>query len=240
MKILLTASLLLLLTGCRENMVMSLDELELSPFITENYTYDARQLYFREILADSTHPDYNNPVIDSLKVDRILKIFQAVYNSGSSESNTVFNHYRIHVFSFFSFSSLQIKVDPELPEIQNLSQAIIPTGEPELDQLLETWHFDSVRSSPWYPDNPWLTLKTCEKYNMLPVAEAFRELRSVTSATICGYVFGDGNDISLTMDGEDAFIIFSTGEGDCPSGCTEHTFWEFAVRDGRARFIKTY
>ncbi|MFZ5942168.1 MAG: hypothetical protein ACOYXB_16495 [Bacteroidota bacterium] len=232
--------LLWLLTGCRKDETMNPNEPELSPFIIENYSQDARQLYFREILADSTHPDHDNPVMDSLEIDRILKIFQAVYNSRSPESNTVFNVYRIHVFSFFSFSSIMLEVDPGLPEIQNLSEGIIPTGEPALDQLLETWHFDSVSPSPWYPDYPWLTLVTCERYNMLPVAEAFRTLGVVTSANIVGYVIGDGNDITLTFDGNEALIVFSTGEGDCPSGCTEHTYREFSVRDGKARFIRTY
>jgi hypothetical protein len=48
--------------------------------------------------------------------------------------------------------------------------------------------------------------------------EEFEKLGEILYAelNICA---GDGNDISVEIDGEDVILTFSFGWGDCPAGC---------------------
>jgi hypothetical protein len=45
---------------------------------------------------------------------------------------------------------------------------------------------------------------------------------------------GDGDDISLDVEGDTYHWVFSTGSGDCPAGCINHDYWGFTtnVRGG--------
>ena len=124
---------------------------ELDTFIVNNYIEDAKSLYFHEIITDIYHPNYNNPIIDTAEVTKVLKIIQAVYNLNSPERDTIFDIHEIHGHFCYSFQSISLNVKTELPEIQNLSNNIIPTGDSGLDHLLSTYKFDSVKTSYSYP-----------------------------------------------------------------------------------------
>ena len=54
------------------------DEINLKPFIIDNYTRDAKQLYMNEIFHDNNHFNFEDPIIDSIEVNKILKLIQAV------------------------------------------------------------------------------------------------------------------------------------------------------------------
>lgn len=231
---------LILLSCEKEDEIIGYDKIELNSYIIENYSYDAKQLYYHEIFQDSTHVNYKNPIIDNNEVNKVLKIIQAVYNSDSPERDTVFDVYQIHGFYCYSFNSISLKVNPDLPEIQNLSENIIPTGETSLDNVLNTYNFDSVKTSYSYPNFPWLTIYTSDEYNMIPVEKEFTNINSVLIAEINSVCIGDGNTITLTRNNNSATITFSIGRGDCPAGCIYHRYWEFKVSNGIAKFIKAY
>ena len=216
------------------------DKIELEPFIIQNYSYDAKQLYFHEIYQDSNHVNYNEPIIDNNEVLKILKIIQAVYNSKSPARNIVFEVYQIHGYYCYGFNSVYLKVNTELPEIQNLAANVFPTDELALDNILNSYSFDSVRTSYGYPDFPWLAVYTKEEYNMIPVLKEFEEIESIIIADFSRGCIGDGNNITLKRDNESALITFSIGRGDCPAGCIYRKYWEFKVSNGKARFIRTY
>ncbi|MDL2306108.1 hypothetical protein LJC72_12350 [Bacteroides sp. OttesenSCG-928-D19] len=217
-----------------------LDGVALESYIIENYTRDAKQLYFHEMIQNSTHAGYDNPVIDENEVNKILQIIQAVYNLDIPERDTVFDVYKIHGYYCYSFNSINLKVNTELPEIQNLSENIFPTGETSLDNLLDTYSFDSVSTFYSYPEFSWLTIHTKKEYNMIPIEKAFDKLESVQIAEFNKGCVGDGNTMTLMREANHAIITFSIGHGDCPAGCIYHKYWEFKVSDGIARFIKSY
>jgi len=210
------------------------------PVTIEDYYADAKQLYFDEIIKNDNHPNFNNPELDEKEIDKIFKIIQAVYNSNSLERDTVFDIYRIHGFYCYSFNSIFLNVNAELPSIKNLSQGIIPTGDEMLDNVLAAYSFDSVRVYYTYPRFPWLTVFTKKEYNMIPVAKEFNELESVLLADFDKGCMGDGNTITLIRDEDSATITFSIGRGDCPAGCIYRRYWEFKVSGGVAEFIRTY
>ena len=227
--------------ACQEDdSLIGYDHIDLKQFIIDNYTEDAKQLYLNEIFQDNNHFNYNEPRIDLKEVDKILKLLQAVYDSNSPERDTVFDVHQIHGYYCFSLSSMGLKVNTELPEIKNLSDGIIPTGNTDLDNMLATYNFDSVKTAYSYPNFPWLTVYTKHEYNMIPVEKGFSDLSPILIAEFNKYCIGDGNNISLTRSPFSATITFSIGKGDCPAGCIYHKYWEFNVQDGKAEFIKSY
>lgn len=224
----------------KEDQFVGYEEIKIEPYILENYYSDAKQLYYNEVFNDPNHPHYDEITLDTAEITKVLKIIQAVYNLSSPERDTIFSVHQIHGYYCYSFNSLILNVDTSLQEIKNLANMIMPTGESELDNLLNTYHFDSVRTAYSYPNFPWLTIYTEDEYNILPIESEFNNLRSVLMTDFSKGCVGDGNTITLSRNDQSATITFSIGKGDCPAGCTYHKYWEFEVINGKANFIRTY
>ena len=215
----------------------------LDTFIVNNYKYDAIQLYLEDVSSDTTNPQYNNPELDSTKIDEILKIIQAVYNVNSIVRDTIFNIYQIHKTFCYSYNHISLKVDTNSPEISNMVNGIIPTGDVDLDYLLTTFRFDSIRTFYGYPDFPWLTLFSKGEYNMIPVGSMFNQIPSIIIADVAEGCFPGAEgvtNISYTKYSNYSTIIFSQGFGDCPAGCFYHERWEFEVSNNKAEFIRKF
>lgn len=112
------AGIFLLLSCDKHNSLekdYGLDGVALESYIIENYTRDAKQLYFHEILQNTAHAGYDDSVIDENEVNKILQIIQAVYNLDIPERDTIFDIYKIHGYYCYSFNSISLKVNSELP-----------------------------------------------------------------------------------------------------------------------------
>jgi len=205
----------------------------------QDYNLDARELYYREVYNDSTHFNYNNYLLDTTEINKIFKLIDAIFKLKIPERDSVFIKHKIHSRFCVSYQTLNLKVKTNLPEIQNLVNNVIPTGNENLDYLLKKYNFDSVRTIFNYPEFPWLTIYTPSVYNMLPIQKEFRKLPFVAYAEMNMWCF-DGNNITLKRDKESATITFSIGSGDCPAGCIHHKYWEFRVKSDIAEFIRTY
>ena len=120
LKTLLAFFLLITAASCEKEIPLNLDKVLIGAFIKDNYMDDARQLYLREILADPNHPNYNEAVLDTNEINKILGIFQLVYNLKSPVRDTVFDFYKIHALLCYSLQSIGLKVDVTAPEIINL------------------------------------------------------------------------------------------------------------------------
>ena len=129
-----------------------------------------------------------------------------------------------------------LKVAPEFPEIVNLSNGIIPTGDTDLDNILTTYHFDSVRSY----NSLTLEIWSHVEYNLIPIEKELRELPQIVKAETNQECWGRINEIRLTRNNDYATITFSQGFGDCPAGCFFHRHWEFRVTHGVAEFVRTF
>lgn len=220
---------------------IKLDSVRLDTFIINNYYKDAKLLYYNEIYQDSTHFDRNNPIIDTSEITKVLKIIQTVYTLNSPESDTVFKTYKIHARLCYTFNSIYLEVQTNQPEIINLSKGVIPTGNQQLDNLLMTYQFDSVQTFYSYPSFNWLIIFSKKEYNLIPIVNKFSLIPSIILTDWeKGYCIGDGNTITLIRSHDSAQMIFSVGDGDCPSGCEYHKYWEFHIEDNKAIFVKSF
>jgi hypothetical protein len=212
---------------------------EIDSFIQEAYYDDAVELYLREILANPKHFNYNDPELDETELNKILSVFQAVHNLQIPETDTVFNFYNIHALRCNGTKSIVMHVNTEAPEIIKLANGEIPTGNKQLDTLLETYEFDSVHTSYSYPKFEWLSVNTDNTYNLLPIIKEFEKIPSIVLAENNGGCF-DGNNIKLERGDDKTTIDFSIGRGDCPAGCMYRKHWVFEVQNGLAKLVKVY
>src|ERR1035437_2760976 len=194
--------LIFVLLGCKKGSIPGIDNVKINSFILTNYLDDATHLYVREINHNSNHPNYNIAVLDTVEINKILSAFQVVYNLKSRERDTVFNIYHIHALRCFSLNSIGLKVNPSVTEIINLVNGTRPTGDPKLDEILNTYKFDSIKKSYGYPVFPWISIYTKETLNLIPIINSLKQLPYVPDAENNGLCF-DGNDIILTRDGTD-------------------------------------
>ena len=240
-KLILFLFIIIIFSFCEEeDYGIDYEKIKLENFIIENYLYDAKQLYYEEILGNESHFNYDNPILDTVEINKILKIIQAVYNSNSTYRNEVFDNYSIHTRYCNSLSSIGLKVQTSSSEIINMVDGVIPTGNVQLDEVLQTYEFDSVRTAYSYPDFPWLTIYTSKEFNMIPVEKELNSLLAIVMAEMYNGCIGDGNNIGLKRNSEYAIITFSIGSGDCPAGCIYHKYWEFKVLNDYAEFIRVY
>lgn len=219
----------------------SKDYCDISTYIRDNYTYDAKFLIYNDIQRDSsTHPNYNNPNFDSLEVEERLKAIQAVYNLHSPQSDSIFNLFRIHVYSFYSLSEIHIYADSGSVEIKNLTNKI-PTGNSIFDSLTSLFQFVSIDSGIRSPNLYFVStsIKTQQQLNLIPIIKKLKQLPFILDASN-GVFGGNGSIIKYYKENNENILKFIYGFGDCPSGCTEYYTWEFVVKDCKAIFIKRY
>lgn len=207
-------------------------------FITKNYSSDAVQLYLRDV-QNAQHNNHNNPAIDSQQLAFTLKIFQAVYDLNTPETQYIFNTRKIHSRHCFSAGSILLKVDTAQPEIKQLAAGKIPTGNPVLDNILLKYQFDSVRLAYGYPQFNWLSINTSKLLNTLPILNELKQIPSILIAEQNGGCL-DGDNIVLLKEQEAIKITFSEGGGDCPAGCTFRKYWDFRVKNGTATYLGTH
>lgn len=234
--------LIIVLPSCKKEPIetghdqINLEKVILDPFIIQNYYKYAKLLYINEIHEEIDHFNRYDPVIDTAEVTKILKIIQTVYDLNSTESNLIFNEYKIRPAICINLNYLWLEVNKDSPWIGNLCQGIIPTGNQKLDSLLTVYEYKSVKS---YTFSKYVIINFNKDYNLIPVASEFLSVPSILDNfwDSCG---GDGNDIKIKRSMKSANIVFSIGTGDCPAGCLYHKYWEFEVADSKATFIGSY
>ncbi len=209
-------------------------------FIANHYTDDSKDLYLSEIYNDSSHFNFNNPVLDPVELQDVLGIIQAVYNLQSTESKAVFNQYKIHSRLCNLSHTVSIGVNVSATEIINLANNKIPTGNVLLDNILSTYHFDSVSHMFSIYDStlPYLRIYTPNIYNLNPIINQLKTISTITMSEIGGRCYGDGDRIIMNRYTDSTLIDFSYGWGDCPSGCMSRYGWLFKVKCGVASFVK--
>ena len=238
MKRFITLVVILFSISCEDDL-LNVNQINIDSFLSENYLTDCHELYVREILANPNHPNSSTPILDTEELQKIMTVFQLIYDLKIPERDTVFHYYSINALKCHSLNSIVMKVNPDASEIKNLVKGNIPTGNIKLDNILTSYSFNSVETSYGYPKFPWLSVNTDNFYNLKPIIEAFKKLPCVTIAENNGGCF-DGNNIMLERNNNQATVSFSIGRGDCPAGCTYRRTWIFRIINNKATFLKSY
>lgn len=161
---------------------------------------------------------------------RFKNAISAVINLESERTDSIFEYYDFH-FPRASLRSISITVSKTIPWYLNLrNDTSAPTGYTPFDDLMSAYDL-SVATIYEFAD--------LLNYHTVHL-EADTFLNSGYLATLFdtldGVYYSSGSEVSLDGDYiqgqlfEDyVSLLFSVGEGDCPSGCMFRYFWEFRV-----------
>ncbi|MBV6506485.1 MAG: hypothetical protein ILNGONEN_02062 [Syntrophorhabdaceae bacterium] len=201
----------------------------------EKYREDAVRLALRQINAAG------GPASDEveLPVDLVRTFYDAliqVYNATMIPArDSVVSIYPIHTFPSPELHRLIVVVDSTKPWVQAWRRGERLTGNPQIDQLLETFGLQLDYYYPG-PGSPMAILRSTRPLNLSALAERFTGIDGVNYAGPDGVV-GAGNDIKASFYGSDWQLDYSLGWGDCPAGCTARHFWRFHIySDGRVKY----
>ncbi|MCH8331540.1 MAG: hypothetical protein IH946_09210 [Bacteroidetes bacterium] len=118
----------------------------------------------------------------------------------------------------------------------NLEKGIIPTGNPELDDIINRYQFDSVNNVLSNQGSETIVLVSNLDLNMHPIVKEMEELGPILNADFFDGHF-DGNNIRLKRFPKHSILTFSIGRGDCSLGCFYHRYWEFRIAGNIAEFV---
>lgn len=228
MKKLLLFAVVLLLFSCKKS---NTPDLTIDPYISKNYTEDARQLLFRMLQNGMVVTDKDKPEFNQGEINKILSALQAVYNLKTRQTDSIFITSRIHVYPHISLQSIVLQVNQSTAEGQQLL-AHQPSGNTGFDNLMSKYGFTFYGGITGLPSYGFVTIKAARSYNLIPLIMAYKNFSFIVSAQQDGYV-GDGNDItyatSPSISAAIARIDFAVKSGDCPSGCILRHGWRYDV-----------
>lgn len=199
---------------------------------------DATQFYFREIRSDSAHPNYYETTFSQKEIDKYLTLFQLIYNLHIPETDSIFHHYGIHISKRYRFREVTMGVDSSIFKYPNILALQQPTDYKALDNILETFNYQLVKSKK-NRDYSYLKFTSDTEINPLPFLQALSNLPETKYAEM-NMGFNNGIGIEIAPTPYYTLITFRVGWGDCPSGCIHNRYWEFAIMRNKARFVRAY
>lgn len=218
----------------------------INTYIEDNYTLDAKILALRDILADSSDPDYDNPFLPEGRVTPYLELLSGIYENPNNDSDIdmLFNDFNFHVNQEYmypiEYKTLVFRVPTALSWVEGFKNTGI-SGIPELDNLMTTyqftvddfWEFNTCSCTIFF-------LKTGFDFlNLYALIDDFEVVENVEYADVYVQDFDlrfNYTGIPYTISGEDVSVCditvqYNTTEnnylftftlygGDCPAGCT--------------------
>lgn len=146
-----------------------------------------------------------------------------------------------HVYDRIVFDLSAIRATT--PAVQNIH--MMQSGAPsELYVGFDDVGFAAVKAgtyTAWNCANAWYGVKSIEtpnatvhvtfEHRLNPFALAL-EYDQFPNTSLVGAVIpaGDGDDVCVSIEGTNLYhYVFDKGDGDCPAGCTMHTYWGFTT-----------
>lgn len=212
----------------------------LDTFITNKYTGDAKQLLFRMIQSGIKVEGYDLPEFNESELNKILLSIQVVYNSKTTQTDSIFSIAKIHAFPRTNLQYVSMQVDAGTAEGKKLLDHV-PTGNIGFDNLFTKYGFSYPGNNSIFPTSAFVEIKAGEAYNLIPLTASFKTYKFIINAQAEGTI-GDGNDIIYTVatDRKTADLSFIIGTGDCPAGCTMRTGWRYKITSVGSGYTSAY
>jgi hypothetical protein len=198
--------------------------------VEAQYYEDAYRLAMRKVLNQNLD-DMDSIEITPAHVDTVLNAILAVYNAVELPArDTVVEMFDIHTFPYPSVVSFLVAVYPSHPWVQNLSNGIIPTGNDEVDALIDLYGLELMNYIDFSGAFSYhlAVFEPAQPLNLYALATAFEAIPGVNYSGPNAYG-GDGNDITDTIFSDHVSLSFSHGWGDCMAGCMARRYWHFKV-----------
>lgn len=197
---------------------------------------DAEMLVFIDLTSD---PNLKETQVD-LPINDVEKYYRGlvrIYNVRNYQPlNKIYVNRSIHTFQYRSLVKLSVGIDTTFGWTQAWKNGQRLTGNPDIDNLLETYNL--TLSSSYYN---FVLLTSDKSYNLFALGNKFKNVEGVFWSEPDGLV-GDGNNVfAKTLNDGSLYFIYRAAWGDCPSGCISSHYWDVLVsNDGKVKFIKEY
>ena len=217
---------------------LSAQPCDLNSAIDSVYSFDASMLALREMNSgtDSVWSD-SVSIPDSL-IDKYLELISTVYLLNTGTTDTIFNHYQIHVFPDIPYQHLSMRVDGSYGWIKVFLQDSVSSGNAVFDSIIHLYDF-KLEYYYSFATSDAMTIKTNRTLNVKALENTFEKIDGL-SDVYAPSIAGDGDNIETDLRNDTAFMVFSKGWGDCPAGCINKQYWEFTVTDCQAQFDRSY
>jgi len=186
-------------------------------------------------------PDLKDSVlVPSNRIDSFLKPMLAVLNAlPLFPKDSIAFVDEIHQYRNPLVTRIRIQVDTGSIWGKNLANGVIPTGDPTVDSILDSYQVFLDTSYQHQTNAITIELESKITINVIALRKIFDSIPGVVDTY--NHVIGDGDFISCKIANDTVTLLYSMGWGDCPSGCTERRTWEFTVfPDCSVRFDGSY
>ncbi|HYG16253.1 MAG TPA: hypothetical protein VEC12_10915 [Bacteroidia bacterium] len=204
--------------------------------------YDPAYLYaalhdIRRLAWETNNPERKVVQLIPYRVDKYYKILDAVRKTGTPQSDSVFNKFRIPYTVPERLQFLTIYLEDSVKSV----------NDTVFMNLIRNYNLSFHGYTQATRGQGWITMKTCPIINVYALASKFHEIGYHADAN-----GGHGNlstapyssvkvDFYNDTVNNSTKVVFFIGMGDCPSGCQKKYTWEFEVDAGyNAKFIKSY
>jgi hypothetical protein len=194
--------------------------------ILEKYRNDADRLAVRRV----HHTGSNDK--DSVKINKsihrdYLNALIAVHNATTLPANdTITRLLNIHTYNP-GLNSIVVLADSNTQWMMNLIYNIYPTRDPAIDRLMNTYFLKKTFYSGLFQP-AMMVFKTDTNFNIEPLVKKFENIFGVNKVEP-DLLYGDGNDITDSVNSNYTELVYSYGWGDCPNGCLLRRYWRFRV-----------
>lgn len=217
--------------------VDTFDDSGLSEILKMAYHEDAALIAITEMNRDSLLK-HQVPVPEDL----LIKYYRAlvnIYNSADIAQTQQIQH--IHNYHSDVVRQYILQLSIAAPWLSNWIAGNHYTGVAVLDSLFEIYPVEFLSVHQPGPGMDYQVIFQTEDFvNNRVYPSLFNNIDAHIHYVERNYKAGDGNRISAVCSGDSVLVTYSQGWGDCPAGCIERHYWEFAVVGNRVFFKREY
>jgi len=194
--------------------------------VLEKYNKDADRLAIRRVIR------INSTYKDSVRINKIISsdyrdALIAVYNATAlPATDTITRLLNIHTYNP-GLNSLIIMADSNLAWMTNLRYNILPTQDYEIDRMMKVYFLKKVFYSGLLQPS-MVVFRSDTNSNLAPLARKLKNSVGVNAAE-AEFLYGDGNDITDSINTKYTELVYSYGWQECPTGCEQRRYWKFRV-----------
>ncbi len=174
--------------------------------------------------------------------DKYLGLLSAVYDQHSGLTDSLFNTKSIHIYPYpyeLPYTQMVIQTDASFDWVNNYIHDSVVSGNAKFDSITSLYGL-KLKSGLYLSSDTFLYIGSSNILNLKPLVGVFESIKGIDSAYPDYSFGGDGDNIEATFSNDTAHIVFSTGWGDCLSGCISHHYWEFSVVNCILELVRSY
>lgn len=183
-------------------------------FIEAEYLDDARKMYAREIHYDTTHPNFNDPVLNADEVDKILQGIKAVYTRNTHRTRFLFDEFQVRTYNY-ELRKFVIFFGDDFQGVnhsENFERGVAITGNPDLDAIFREFGVSLYETeNPRYEPYGY-EFVVPDDMNLGPITRRIAEIPGIIDAWHPYYfpVFGGPilSNIQFLYKNEDLYLRF--------------------------------